>query len=355
MYFEDLSKLAQLAFDYRPFRKSLGYFGWTGFENLGDEALYAAVKEALKPVIIYNHPRFGGRGALIQHALEGRYSGMLLGAGTLINTVGYLKEVRRLQKDKRRVFVFGAGVLDPKFQEEVAGTVSCLDEWVDVLRECAYVSVRGPHSKDLLESYGYRNAVISGDPAIFLARERIEEKANNKLVGINVGTAGKALWGSNERVFAFAIELCRLLMQKKYRIRLFSVWREDQKHVDRIARELHGAVEVVNIHVSHEEYMDKLRDVDLFIGEKLHAVVLAMCCYTPSIMLAYAPKCEDFMASIGFMDYALRTDTLQVDKALHMVDTIEQDPMRYQKRLFTALAELKARLLASAEELVSLV
>ena len=223
-YSDEARGLIGIARNYRPFRESLGYFGWTGLENLGDEALYEAVRCVLSPAIVYNHPRFYGRGKLIQDYLEDHfYTGMLLGAGTLINSVGYLTEMQRLQSKQKRMFVFGAGVLEPDFQKQVARAANCLEGWVSVLRECEYVSVRGPISKNILDDYGYQNAVVCGDPAVYFAKERIEPKRGDKVVGINVGTTanGRSLWGgSDEKVATFVTQLCRVLLDQKYRIRL---------------------------------------------------------------------------------------------------------------------------------------
>jgi polysaccharide pyruvyl transferase WcaK-like protein len=356
-YSDEARGLIGIAKCYRPFRRSLGYFGWTGLQNLGDEALYEAVRSALSPVIVYNHPRFYGKGKVIQDYLEDHvYSAMLLGAGTLINSVDYLTELRRLQAKKIRMFVFGAGVLEPNFQKEVAHAPNCLEGWVSVLNECEYVSVRGPISKKILDDYGYQNAVISGDPAVYFAKEEIESKRGDKLIGINVGTTakGRSLWGgSDEKVATFVTKLCRVLLEKKYRVRLFSVWEGDRQCIERIARELSGSVEVEYIHVSHEKYMNKLQDVDIFIGEKLHSVILALCTYTPSIMISYAPKCEDFMTSIGFMDYSIRTNQLGIEVVLNMIERIEKDVGGFQQKLFASMQSLKGDLCSSAAALKS--
>jgi polysaccharide pyruvyl transferase WcaK-like protein len=99
--------------------------------------------------------------------------------------------------------------------------------------------------------------------------------------------------------------------------------------------------------------MTGMKQVDLFLGEKLHSVILALCTYTPSIMLAYAPKCEDVMTSIGFMDYSIRTDQLEIEKVLFLINSIENNISDYQMRLFSVSGDIRKQLLDNAKEMKS--
>ena len=57
--------------------------------------------------------------------------------------------------------------------------------------------------------------------------------------------------------------------------------------------------------------MRQLGNVDIFIGMKLHAVVLAAAANVPAISLEYRPKCRDFCASIDWEDYCVKTSELR--------------------------------------------
>ena len=94
-----------------------------------------------------------------------------------------------------------------------------------------------------------------------------------------------------------------------------------------------------------------MHDVDIFIGEKLHSVVLALCTYTPSIMISYAPKCDDFMESVNLHEYTIRTDQLDIERTLYMIESFEVDIPAYQQRIYEEINALKKKFISSATEL----
>jgi len=53
--------------------------------------------------------------------------------------------------------------------------------------------------------------------------------------------------------------------------------------------------------------------VNAFVGIKLHSVILSMCAGVPSIMIEYAPKCRDFMASVDLEDFCLDVDSVDAE------------------------------------------
>src|SRR5205085_3462854 len=71
-----------------------------------------------------------------------------------------------------------------------------------------------------------------------------------------------------------------------------------------------------HIYESGDEYLQRVREMTMFLGVKLHSVILAMCAGVPSVMIEYAPKCRDFMCSMGVDRHSLHitdatTDALQ--------------------------------------------
>lgn len=338
-----------------PLVKKLGYFGWTGMGNLGDEALLVAVRKLLYPIVIIDHLGSYGIRKFIQNILEEYFfSGMLMGAGTLINAPGYLKEMTKLQHRKIRTFILGAGVLDPEIDSKFRKWPNCMKAWVEVLNKCEHVSVRGPLSQKILYEYGYKKAEICGDPAFIFSEENIRTIKRRKVIGLNIGTTfkGTSLWGnSDESVINFAKNLCKILVSKGYKIILFPVWTKDNYSNNKIAESVGNNIEIFDSKCDYSLFMDKVKQVDLFIGEKLHSVVLSLCTYTPSIMLSYAPKCEDVMSSIGLMDYSIRTDKLKTEKVLFLIENIRNDIEGYQNKLFPILNGYKSKLKENAGKL----
>jgi polysaccharide pyruvyl transferase WcaK-like protein len=71
-----------------------------------------------------------------------------------------------------------------------------------------------------------------------------------------------------------------------------------------------------------DKTLDRIGSYDLVIGQRLHSAVLACGLGVPAISLAYRPKCDDFMESIGRQNFALRTDQAGVDTILALMDDI---------------------------------
>ena len=87
-----------------------------------------------------------------------------------------------------------------------------------------------------------------------------------------------------------------------------------------------------------------MRDCHVFVGLKLHAVVLASAAGVPSLILEYHPKCWDFQASLGRDRYSLRTDALDADRLLVLVDELADDREAQARALADAVAERRRAL-----------
>jgi polysaccharide pyruvyl transferase WcaK-like protein len=74
---------------------------------------------------------------------------------------------------------------------------------------------------------------------------------------------------------------------------------------------------------SLEEYNSALLECGLFIGQKLHATVLATILRIPSIMIEYQPKCRDYMASIDMENFVAKTSEFTVEWALDTLHHLE--------------------------------
>lgn len=329
---------------FNPFRKKIGYFGWTGRGNLGDEALFTAIRELLNPVALVKFHKFYRRGKFFEAAQETMLSGFMMGAGTLINSRGLLPIMKHFQGKRVPTFVFGAGVLDPEFYCQFPRYPNDMPEWVECLQLCKSVSVRGPLSAKSLADYGYKDVKIVGDPVLSCAADVMPPSRSWNTIGINFGTTrdGSYLWGRNdENVIKFVIQLTDILIDKGLEVRFFPVWRNDVPTVLSAAKQVKSNIKVWNHSENIVSYLKAMEEVDIFIGEKLHSVIGALCAYKPSIMLAYQPKCIDFMQSVGLEDYTIRTDHLDLDQVLFKINTIWESYEIYRNFLFKEVSKLK--------------
>ncbi|MBD3240307.1 MAG: hypothetical protein GF331_06950, partial [Chitinivibrionales bacterium] len=319
---------------------AVGYIGWTGFGNLGDEALYAAVRRLLGPDRVLPY-RTAGHVARMERRLHARfYRAVCLGGGTLVNTVPFLQRTDHALTRNLPCFCLGTGVQDPALDEP--HPPSLVQQWVDHLDRFVYRGVRGPLSQRLLAEAGCRDVEVIGDPAILLGPKTFMPKTGNRTIGLNVGISPVRMWCDPQAVLRFAHGLCSSLRARGWRVVLFMVWPRDSALVGELARMLGGEATVISCYNSYRRFMRQAARCDVFVGQKLHSTILAMSAGTPSVMLAYQSKCLDFMASMGCEEFTMRLDQLDIDRALHLVDSLADNSADHQRHIAAQLERYRA-------------
>lgn len=326
------------------------YLGWLGYRNLGDEVLYQAFRSAFGPLEVL--PAAMGALPRLVERFQGQplYRCCFLGGGTLINTT-YNLCFRDLLARYKPGFVFGSGVCDP---EENArwGKPNRLKEWVAVLSECAQVGVRGPVSAAILKAHSFKAARVIGDPMLWFANPTPAVKLGNRVLGLNLGIANGCVLGGEDQVLNHITLFGRKLIAEGWRIRLLPVWPPDVPYLQELARRLGLPSDALLVDfLNYDRVQEFLKQVDVFVGEKLHASIAAICSGTPTIMLEYQTKCRDFMTSLGLEHYSLPTDRLRADVLLDMVTAVHADLERIQREVVSATQSLRRELVAAADKI----
>jgi polysaccharide pyruvyl transferase WcaK-like protein len=312
----------------------IGYIGWLGHGNLGDEAMYEATRLAFNSKKFLPYKYHEKMQSLEKFFKKRIYNQVMLGGGTLINTPSYEAQLRQAQKMKYPTIVFGSGVRNPEFWDHIPGVTNRIKEWVPLLEQCELVGVRGPISSQLLEQYGFHKTEVIGDPALYLARPMVQPKAMSKKLGLNIGISYGNIWGKEEEVLDFIVNFALIMIDKGWDITLVPVWDQDVPYSNEAARRINKNVKVFQRYNSIREIISFIESCDIFIGEKLHSVILACCAYTPSIMLEYRPKCRDFMASLDLQKYNMRTDSLNNEKILSFCEELYENNNAMQKFIY---------------------
>ena len=299
------------------------YLGWTGYGNLGDEVLFEAHR-ALFPgleVVPFRppHPRAARR---LLPALTPDYVLGFLGGGTLINqSPKWRANLESLLDRGMPVVCLGSGVAPAAFRPSFEpGTVA---DWAPTLRRLDFVGVRGPESQRLLAEVGV-DSVVMGDPVFALAGE-LPPPGEESVVGLNIGVSARTIMhGSPERFLSVMVEAVERLLAAGRRVTLLPVCAEDVASNEELLRRVGSAgVSLVTAFDSTTDYVRELAACRVFVGQKLHATALATVTRVPSVMLAYQPKCTEFMDSLAQAEHCTTTDAVTAEWIVERVGHLE--------------------------------
>ncbi|MGW0158727.1 polysaccharide pyruvyl transferase family protein [Mycobacterium sp. NPDC003323] len=288
----------------------VGYLGWHGYGNLGDEAIYDAVRSELAGARFVDIPRTPGeyiRGTLAGSTRALRGGAQVIGGGTLIGRRHWrllIKMGERLTRDQQ-TYAIGVGVEDPAFGGKRSGSARGeLARWPAVLSRFQNVSVRGPRSAELLADVGF-DVAVTGDPALLLPRPKVTPV--DGLIGVNLGFHDD-LWGHDPDsvVHELSIAVKQLALQG-YRFVGILMDGSDRRWTSRV---LDGVDAELIAPQDSLAVSAELARCSLVIATRLHALILAALSDTPTISLEYQPKCRDFAMSINDERSLIRTDVL---------------------------------------------
>ncbi len=309
------------------------YVGWTGRDNMGDEALLRAITDALP----WAEVRTAKRGDLL-----------LLGGGTLINRGSYISWLEEQDSPRIERAVFGTGVANPAFWGESRD----VERWRDWIETCAYVGVRGPLSQEILDGWGIKAEIeIVGDPALLL--ERSAETAPGRVVIAPCRTRGELWGGDDEKVFRALADLVGDLTKRGHDLHMLASHPDDDGPIIRIMR-MAGRTDLPYLagYQDLDETMALLASAEVVVAERLHAAVLAAACGTPFVAIEYRPKLRDFARSVGFEPQTLRSDDL--GGLIEMTQAVLSQTSQLRAQLRPQVDQYRRRLQRASQRLAEI-
>jgi polysaccharide pyruvyl transferase WcaK-like protein len=309
---------------------------WRWHGNLGDDLIFAAQVAMFGEVL-----EFGQYLALPEC--------LLVGGGTFIPKrldPPWLVELSR----QVPTALFGTGACDPLFwgRDEIP-------QWLEVLANARFIGVRGPLSKERLETWGvpsHRIEVV-GDSALWFAGVEDIPQACQGRLAVNVAWTYGKLYGFNQEcVEKVVIVVLKELLRSGWDITPVCAWQPDDEVFARISAE----VVMRSVEHWHDDYnraLTSVKNFDVVIAEKLHVAVLAACKGVPFIAINYRSKVRDFCRSIGWEQFCVDTEHLEPDKILSLIDTLVQCREKHCHELRQKVSGARERLLKAVPHVIS--
>lgn len=300
--------------------------GYYGFGNAGDEAMLAAMIEALTQAapeavitVLSGNPAQTRRchGVQALHRLD--YPGiisalrdsdlLISGGGSLLQDVTsdrslyyYLSIIMLAQKCHVPVMLYAQGIGPVRGRLAQAAT-RYIGNMADL------ITVRDEGSRQELRRLGVCQppVEVTADPVLALnpvdkgigralLKQRGVEPGVTPLVGLAVREWQD--WGHYKNVLAQAADE----LVRRYRARLLFLpmqQREDGQAAAKVASRLHAPAVILPGEYNTTELLSIVGNLDLLLGIRLHALIFAAIMGVPFVALSYDPKVDRFMASLG--------------------------------------------------------
>jgi len=325
--------------------------GWYGFRATGDDLIAWSTKSLFR--------RCGQEmGIQVDFTNDGGADLMVVGGGTIIgcDSAGICE---RIDRPSSPVAVFGPGFRN-------MGEEAC-QMWQPAMKalfdRAVGTGVRGPVTAWQLKHYQMAtNVVAIGDPAVWFERIPAPQRSKKgKTVGIciremrNEGVEERYLPSSKvyERFAKLLPELLKLYEAEP----VFLSFCENQFDSDsQGAEKLRSMLPEKYQDARIIPYSDNVRYVgsiigqmDYLISERMHPTIIAWVQGKPCIAIDYQyRKTEDFMEGIGFPEYCIRIDDLDVNEYMDKLALLRKeqasivqksrDVFSYQRHLQEELA-----------------
>ena len=279
-------------------RSRYGYIGGQGGGNLGDEAMYEVAQRLVSPARLVSIGFPGQERRLAKIGLSGgRYfDSVILGGGTLINSYIWKDEVDVLLRHGARMWTLGTGAGSCGFEHPVGVNLS---GWAPLLNRFMGIGVRGPLSRQTLESAGIQGAEVVGDLALWLAQDQVAPLVDPPRVALNVATSASGAEEFSAEVFKEVQAVILELIAAGWRVVPIAMHLTDVAPLKNLLREVGITESEPPIITTAADFFERVRLCRLTVAIRLHASILSCCCGVPPLMLGYRDKCRDFMESMN--------------------------------------------------------
>lgn len=292
--------------------------GYYGFENIGDEAILYAIIRSLKQfdpraelVVLSNDPQYTrekhGVDAVnrwnikqVAQAVKGA-DFMISGGGSLFQdqtshkNIWYYAGVIRLARWlKKPVMVYAQGIGPVKYEKNQRLIKK-------IFQSVQIISVRDEHSRHALQTFGVSQPIqLVPDPVMGIDSSslRSEWLSDRDITGKKLAVSIRA-WSQDQSYLKKVAEALDKLAAKGYAIVFVPMHGSyDEKTSKQLKKLMHHDAHIAPSHSSINEKMAIIKESDVLLGMRLHALIFAAIGNTPFIALSYDPKIDAFTSIV---------------------------------------------------------
>lgn len=350
--------------------------GYYGFDNLGDEAVLFSILKTLRDLriglrieVLSNTPEetaeiykvtSSNRWKLgdVYRALKD--SDLLIsGGGSLLQDVTgiksllyYLGVIWLAQRLGKPVFFYAQGI----------GPVK---SWLGrlamrlVVNKVNYITVRDESSRQDLEEMKINRPGIrvTADPVLGLEQKFVDEKIGRTIlgeVGLDLSIERKLVgvsvreWQGLADYKRVVAEVCDKLTRVGYQVVFLPMhYPDDLKVSEEVVELMEQPAVVLSQRYSVVEMASLIANMDLLIGMRLHALILAAVMHVPPVAVSYDPKIDRFMGLLG-REAATPVDNPSFDDLWRTVEEILCEPWLVREELIRQVEPLRQRAQSTA-------
>jgi polysaccharide pyruvyl transferase WcaK-like protein len=235
---------------------------------------------------------------------------------------------------------------------------------------CNLIMVREEDSYNLMKELGvnpslmsiYADAAFNNKPSSSGRVKEIMDKEGIRgsgLIGLNV-TAYGGTWLENGEIDkskfqeSIANTVDRLIENLKVRVVLITTQVVDIPFAEEIMAKIKKKEYVslvTNKNYTNHEIMGLMGEFDLFIGMRVHSLILASAMEVPVIGLVYAPKVRSFCKLLGLPSQSIELEEINSGRLYPLVLSTWEKKEEIKEKLIPRVNELKNKALQAAKKL----
>ncbi|KJS81351.1 MAG: hypothetical protein JM58_17140 [Peptococcaceae bacterium BICA1-8] len=350
--------------------------GYYGFNNAGDEAVLYSIISSLKKqsvdieiTVLSNNPEQTAKLYNVQAINRWKLTNILKaiknsdllisGGGSLLQDVTskngilyYLGVIFFAKLLRTPVLVYSQGIGPVKMKRNRRLTAF-------ILNMVNSITVRDESSKKDLEEMGVKkDIVVSADPVLGFSPEEIKIEKGWELlerVGVNIND-GKILgisvrpWNTAGANFTAIAEACDRLVAKDWQIVFIPMhFPEDIQASREVVNQMKEKAFLLKENYLPSEVFSIYKAVDVVLGMRLHALIMAAVVEKPLVAISYDPKVNRFMDLLD-IDQIMDINDLKCQKILDLVQNTWQNKEGFVANLKEKMTLLRKKARLSTEK-----